>query len=173
MTKFCFLKPGCFEHRFKKLNSLFSLFSLMYLLYAKPSNRKSLRAKHHSSGGGETSALCALLLGRRQRVKSVPHMLEKQNKITLEAMGIKAGFEAQTALSTSQGGGEKEVGPVFLDQALCNHLEGRPSPQLADGVHQVWVKWQGQTTTGTKTVPLFHRQAVDLPSTKLPGNTQC
>lgn len=63
------------------------------------------------------------------------------------------------------------MGAIFLDQALSDGLEGGPPPQLADGVHEVRVEGQSQASAATKTVALLHRQAVDLPSTELPGNT--
>lgn len=63
------------------------------------------------------------------------------------------------------------MGAVLLDYALCDRLEGRPPPQLADRVHEVGVEGQSQTAAATKAVPLLHGEAVNLPSTKLPGNS--
>lgn len=63
------------------------------------------------------------------------------------------------------------MGAIFLDDTLCNRLEGRPSPQLANGVHEVGVQGQRQAAAAPETVSFFHGQAVDLPSTKLPGST--
>lgn len=63
------------------------------------------------------------------------------------------------------------MGAVFLDYILCNGLEGRSPAQLADGLHEVRVEGQSQTTAATKTVSFLCCQAVDLPSTKLPANT--
>lgn len=60
---------------------------------------------------------------------------------------------------------------VFPDQALCNGSQGRPPPQLADGVLEVGVEGQRQASAASHGVPPLRCQAVDLPSTKLPGNT--
>lgn len=72
---------------------------------------------------------------------------------------------------TSQSGGEKEVSAVFPDQALCDGLQGRPPPQLADGVLEVGIQGKSQASAACRGVPPLRRQAVDLPSTELPGNT--
>lgn len=72
---------------------------------------------------------------------------------------------------TSQSGGEKEVSAVFPDQALRDGLQGRTPPQLADGVLEVGIEGKSQAPAACRGVPPLRRQAVDLPSTKLPGNT--
>lgn len=74
---------------------------------------------------------------------------------------------------TSQGGGEEEVGPVFPDQALCDGLQGRPPPQLADGVLELGIEEQGQASAASGAILPLRCQPVDLPSTKLPGNRSC
>lgn len=93
---------------------------------------------------------------------------EETEQNHIRSAANQASFEAQRC--TSQSGRQKEVGAIFLDETLCNHLEGWPPPQLADGVHEVRVEGQSQTAAA-ETVSLLQRQAVDLPSTKLPGST--
>lgn len=63
------------------------------------------------------------------------------------------------------------MGAIFLDKTLSDRLKGWTPPQLSDGVHEVWVEGKSEAPAATKTVPLLHGKAVDLPSTKLPGNT--
>lgn len=58
--------------------------------------------------------------------------------------------------STSQCSREQEVGAIFLDQTLCNRLEGWLPPQLANGVYEVRVEGQSQTAAATKTLPLLY-----------------
>lgn len=72
---------------------------------------------------------------------------------------------------TSQSSGEEDMGPIFLDYTLCNRLEGWSPPQLANGVYEVRVKGQSEATAATEMIPFLHSQTVDLPSTKLPRNT--
>lgn len=75
-----------------------------------------------------------------------------------------------TLSCTSQSGREEEVGSVFPDQALRDGLQARPPPQLADGVLEFGIEERRQASAASGAVLPLRCQAVDLPSTKLPGN---
>lgn len=62
------------------------------------------------------------------------------------------------------------MGSVFPDQALCDGLQARPPPQLADAVLEFGIEERRQASAASGAVLPLRCQTVDLPSTKLPGN---
>lgn len=85
----------------------------------------------------------------------------------------KVGLKRGVLDRTSQSGGEEEVSSVFPDQAFCDSLQGWAPPQLADGVLEFGIEEQRQASAASGAVLPLRCQAVDLPSTKLPGHRPC